>query len=453
MTIANPIRYPDTGSSQFMSRRGWWLVVLNVLIPGSAQVLAGNRRLGRFGLVSTLVLWMLAVAAVVLYLVSHSTVYEIVTSTLGLWVLQILLIVYVAIWIVLTLDTLRLVRFVRTSAASGALIAAFSVLVLAAVTVGGGYGAVVASSARGALGHIFAAGPSVAPVDGRYNIMLLGGDAGPDRQGLRPDSMSVVSIDADTGRATMIGLPRDLNPTPFSAGSPMLADYPNGYGYRNRCDVDVCQLNSIYTEVELYKPKLYPNAKAHNSEPGIEAMRDAMEGALGIKIQFYVLIDMEGFADLVDALGGVDIDVKQRLPIGGDENLNGVVGWIEAGKQHMNGYTAQWYARSRHGSARGDYDRMDRQRQLEDAILKQANPVNVVSKFQAIASAGTQVVKTDIPQQMLGYFVDLGMKTRTQPVTTLELTPPTIVPADPDYDKIHALVRQALAPPTSTPTP
>ncbi|KQV06050.1 LCP family protein [Leifsonia sp. Root112D2] len=451
MTIASPIRYPDTASPRFMSRRGWWLVVFNLLMPGSAQILAGNRKLGRFGLFTTFVLWALAVLTLVVYLLSPRTLYDIGTSSLGLLAAQILLVAYVVVWVILTFDTVRLVRLVKTAPRSRVWIAAFSVLLLIGVACTAGYASVVAGSARGTLGNIFAAGPSVAPVDGRYNIMLLGGDAGPDRQGMRPDSMSVVSIDADTGKAVTIGLPRDLNPTPFSAGSPMLADYPNGYGYNDTCDVDVCQLNSIYTEVEVYKQKLYPDAIKQHSEPGIEAMRDALEGATGLKIQFYVLIDMQGFADLIDALGGVDIDVKSKLPIGGDENLNGVTGWIYPGKQHMNGYTAQWYARSRHGSPGGDYDRMARQRELQDAILKQINPLNVVTKFQSIASAGQQVVKTDIPQQMLGYFVDLGMKTRKVPVTNLELVPPTIDPANPNYEQIHAMVKKALTPATSTP--
>lgn len=451
MTIANPIRYPDAASPRLMAHRGWWLVVLNLLLPGSAQSLAGNRRLGRIGLVSTLALWASAVLCLLWYLVAPGGVYGVFTSAVGLSVLQGLLVVYVVIWVVLTLDTLRLVRLVKAAPRARGWIAAFSVLLLVGVACTAGYASVVAASARGTLGTIFAAGPSVAPVNGRYNIMLLGGDAGPDRSGMRPDSMSVVSIDAQTGQAVTIGLPRDLNPTPFSAGSPLLADYPNGYGANDTCDVDVCQLNSIYTEVELYKPQLYPNATKHNSEPGIEAMRDALEGALNITIQFYVLIDMQGFADLVDALGGVDITVAQRLPIGGDENLNGVVAWIQPGKQHMDGYTAQWYARSRHSTS--DYDRMARQRQLQDAILKQVNPLNVVTKFQAIAAAGQQVVKTDIPQQMLGYFVDLGMKTRTLPVTSLELVPPEINPANPDYTQIHQLVATALTPATAAPKP
>lgn len=451
MTVAQPIRYPDAGSRRVMTRRGWWLVVLNFLIPGSAQMLAGSKRLGRFGLAMTLLMWFLAVAALVVYLLWPAVIFTIGTNSVGLTAVQVVLAAYAVLWVVLTLDTLRLVRIIRAAPGARPLIALFSVLLLVAASGTASYGAYIAGAARGAFSDIFQAGPPVPPVDGRYNIMLLGGDAGPDREGLRPDSMSVVSIDAETGQAVTIGLPRDLNPVPFSAGSPMAEQYPNGYGYNDTCDVDVCQLNSIYTEVEVYKQDLYPEATAHGSEPGIEAMRDALEGATGLTIQYFVLIDMEGFADLVDALGGVDIDVKERLPIGGDEQLNNVDGWIEPGEQHMNGYTAQWYARSRHGTS--DYDRMARQKQLMDAILKQVNPVNVVTKFEAIAKAGNQVVKTDIPQEMLGYFIDLGMKTRKLPVRNLELVPPLIDPTAPDYEQIHALVREAITPPTPTPSP
>ncbi|WP_345763809.1 LCP family protein [Diaminobutyricibacter sp. McL0608] len=451
MTVASPLRYPDAASAKVMTKRAWWLVVLNVLLPGSAQILAGNRRLGRVGIVATLTLWTLLIVAGVTYLLWPMVIYTLFTQTLSLWIVQLVMFAYVVLWVVLTLDTLRLVRLVKTTPNARAWIAAFAVVLLVGIAGTAGYGALVAGSARGALGDIFSAGPSAPPVDGRYNIMLLGGDAGPDRQGMRPDSMSVVSVDAATGQAVTIGLPRNLDPVPFPAASPLHALYPDGYGYEDHCDVDVCQLNSIYTEVSLYKPELYPNATKHNSDPGIESMRDALEGALGITIQYYVLIDMQGFADLVDALGGVDVTVTQKLPIGGDENLNGVVSWIEPGKQHMNGYTAQWYARSRHGTS--DYDRMARQRQLQDAILKQINPLNVVTKFQDIAKAGKQVMKTDIPQSMLGYFVDLGLKTRKLPVQQVELVPPAIDPQNPDYTQIHQMVKTALAPKTSTPAP
>ena len=62
VVLERPMRYPDAASRVVMTRRGWWLIALNFLIPGSAQVLAGNRRLGRVGIASTLVLWVVLLA-------------------------------------------------------------------------------------------------------------------------------------------------------------------------------------------------------------------------------------------------------------------------------------------------------------------------------------------------------------------------------------------------------
>ncbi|WP_307807442.1 LCP family protein [Naasia sp. SYSU D00948] len=438
------LRTPNPPTEPVMTRRAWFLVVLNLLIPGSAQVLAGSRRLGRFGLAATLVLWALVALAVVLFFAARGLVLSVATNPFALWVLQALLVGYVVLWVVLTLDTLRLVRLVRVRSAARPLLAAFSVLTLAALAGAGGYGAVLAGVTRETISDVFFAGPPEPPIDGRYNVLLLGGDAGPDREGMRPDSVSVVSVDDATGSVAMFGLPRDLTDIPFSEGSPMQALYPDGYGHRNTCNVDVCQLNSIYTEVTLKNPDLYPDAVSEGSDPGIEAMRDAVEGALGIQIQYYVLIDMQGFSDLIDALGGITIDVKERLPIGSGVDENGNPAYLEPGVQHMDGNHALWYARSRHGTS--DYDRMARQREVQQAMLQQMDPTNVLLRFQDVAKAGAEVVKTDIPQGTLGHFVDLALKAKGQPITDIEFVPDLIDPADPDYEFIHARVQEAVAP-------
>ena len=196
----------------------------------------------------------------------------------------------------------------------------------------------------------------------------------------------------------MIGVPRNFEHARFSEGSPLYGPFPNGYD----CG-DQCLISYLYTYGQEH-PDLYPDAKAQGSQPGIEATRDAVSGVLGIELQYYALIDMQGFSDLVDALGGITIDVKKRLPIGGDENAQGqpinVDGWIEPGVRKLSGYNALWYARARHGS--NDFDRMARQRDVQEAILKQFTPTVVLTKFQAIAEAGKQIVKTDIPSVMLG---------------------------------------------------
>ncbi len=450
MTLAaSPIRYPDVASRTVMTRRAWWLVVLNFLIPGSPQVLAGNRRLGRFGLGATLTLWLLAIVALVMWLFWRPALLTVFSMSWTLWIVAAVLVFYAVVWVVLTGNTLRLVRIVKTAPSARGWIAGLTTIVLVALSGSAAYGAYVATTASGFLSSVFIAGPSEPPIDGKYNFLLLGGDAGPDRDGLRPDSISVVSVDAETGAAVTIGLPRNMADAPFSADSPLAPVYPEGYGV-NGCDVDVCMLNSIYTEVELKSPEMYPDAVSQGSEPGIEAMRDAAEGITGLPIQYYVLIDMAGFQQLVDALGGVTVTVPEDVPIHADETFTTVAEWIPAGEQHLDGYHALWYARSRHGTS--DYDRMARQRQIQEAVLAQFNPGNVLSKFQEIAAAGSQVVKTDIPQGSLGYFVDLAGKTKELPITDLELVPANGVdPDEPDYAYIHQLVQQAVFPPTEEP--
>ena len=109
-----PLRYPDASSRAFMTARGWWLVLLNFLLPGSAQVVAGNRRLGRIGVAATLTMWVLAVLGILSALLWRTAFVTLATNWFFLLAVQIVLLAYVVLWVVLTIDTLRLVRLVRT---------------------------------------------------------------------------------------------------------------------------------------------------------------------------------------------------------------------------------------------------------------------------------------------------------------------------------------------------
>ena len=439
---SSPVRNPDLNSPEQMTTRAWWLVALNFLIPGSPQLIAGNRRMGRFGVGATFVLWGILVVLLVLFFVWRVAVLTLVSTSIGLWLIAIGLLFYGVLWIVLTLDTLRLVRLVKTAPDARGWIAGVTTVLMVLVGGGAAYGAYIATTTSSFVSDVFVAAPPEPPIDGRYNIMLLGGDAGPDRDGLRPDSISLVSIDATTGQATMIGLPRNLEDAPFAEGSPMQAKYPQGYGAVDGCEVDVCLLNSVYTEVELYSPEMYPNAVAEGSQPGIEAMRDAVEGITGLQVQYYVLVEMQAFLDLVDALGGVTVTVESPVNLYTDDTFETVSETIGPGVVTLDGYHALEYARARHDTT--DYERMARQRQLEIAILEQFNPANVLTKFQAVATAGARLVKTDIPQSTLGAFVDLASKTKDLPITELGLDPSNDVdPEFPDYPYIRQLVADA----------
>lgn len=456
-----PLRYPDTGSRRMMSRRGWWLVVLNFLIPGSAQAVAGNRRLGKLGLFATVLMWVLVVLTVLCALLWQQVFLTLATNWFVLLVAQALCIAYAVLWVVLTIDTLRLVRLVKTGGVARFGIAALAVALLVVASGTAAYAANVAGTTRETLGAIFgASGPPVEPSDGYYNILLLGADSGEGRDSMRFDSISVVSVNAETGATTITGIPRDMPHFPFSEG-PMQDKYPDGHqGFADPTCGWGSGINQLRTEVEVCQDgaALYPDAEANGSAPGIEATKDAAEGILGIEIPYYVFIDMHGFASLIDALGGVDITVKERLPKGGGPSYDGqpadewASGWIEEGKQHMDGDTAQWYARSRYTTS--DFDRMERQRHLQRAMLAQFTPQTVLTRFQDVAAAGRDIVETDLPQSLLPFLADLALKARELPVDTIELTPDGgIDEFAPDYAYIQELVHTTLHPPTPTPSP
>ena len=410
------------------------------MVPGSAQLVAGNRKLARVGITATLTFWAIALVTIIVGLVDkNGLLFRLIPVNFVFGFLALVLGIYGFLFAVLAIDTLRLMRLGRLYKRERWI--AFAGLALAAVlgTSGLSWAGSTAGVSAGALGSIFNQSGFTTPVDGRYNIMLLGADSGRDRFGIRPDSISVISINAATGQAVNIGLPRNLQHVGFVAGSPMLKIYPNGWN----CGFE-CLINAIYKNVMDSHQDLYPDAVKHGSTPGVEATRDAVQYVTGLKIQSYVMVDMAAFSSLIDALGGIDINVQQRLPIGGQkDDLSDVKGWIEAGQQHMNGYTALWYARSRHST--NDYDRMRRQHEVEDQVLKQMDPANVLGRVQQIMSAGKELVKTDIPSGMLFEYKNLAGKAKAYGIKSLNITPPVYDPVYPNFGKIHADIQAKFA--------
>ena len=211
-------------------------------------------------------------------------------------------------------------------------------------------------------------------------MLLLGGDTGKDRVGTRPDSIQLASVDAQTGRAVMFGFSRDTENINFRPGSVMHRLMPEGWN----CG-DECLLNGLYTWAEDHKAQ-FP---AGTTNPGVLATKEAVEALSGLDVHYYVLVDLQGFRRMVDAVGGLDITVQRRTPIGG--GTSSISGWIEPGRQHLDGYHALWYARSRQGST--NYERMARQRCVMTAMVQQVDPRSVVLRFQDIAAASAGVLQ------------------------------------------------------------
>lgn len=415
------------------TRRAFLLVLITLLVPGSAQIVAGNRRLGR----AALRVWLAAVVAVgamlVLYLVDRSAVFALVTRSWFLLLVVILLVACALGWLVLVVDAWRLARPAGLTGVGRGLLTAVTVC---AVLVSSGtmlVGARQVMAGHDLISGVFGGNTRSAAVEGRYNVLLLGGDAGSDRIGVRPDSITLASIDASTGRTVMFSLPRNMQNIPFPDNSPMHAAMPHGFD----CG-DACLLNAVYTYASEHKG-LYP---ASVKDPGAQATMDAVEGVTGLKVNYYVLIDLKGFQSLVDAVDGITLNVNRRVPIGGGSSR--ITGWIEPGRnKHLDGYHALWFARSREGSS--DYERMARQRCVMTAMLQQVNPQTMLTKFRDVAKASAKVVSTDIPESDLGTFVELGLKAKKEKVTSVQFVPPLITPSHPDFAKVRQLVASAIS--------
>jgi LCP family protein required for cell wall assembly len=424
-----------------MRKRAWWLLILGTFFPGTAQTLGGNRKLGRFALRFMLINVGLLTVALILFFVNKSWLVALVTvpflTTLLGWYLWF----FGALFALLIIDSLRLAQLGRVLGKSKFFLLGSFIVVAVLGTGSIVYAGNVSTASASAIGSIFNQGGSTQPVDGRFNILVLGSDAGSDRDGVRPDSISVFSISESTGKVAVIGIPRGLEKVPFSADSPLWSVYPNGWNCLNEC-----LINALYRNVMDNHQDLYPDAEKNGSTAGVEATKDAVEGVTGLKITSYVMIEMNAVTKLVDALGGVRINVKQRLPIGGQaDDGSDARGWIEAGdNQLLDGYHALWYARSRHTTS--DFDRMRRQKEVQAAILKQVSPAVIFTRFQELASAGKSLVKTDIPKDMIAKYLELANKAKKRGFKVLDLVPEKgYHPGNPDYPKIQAAVAKIIA--------
>lgn len=410
-------------------RRAMSLMVLTLIAPGSAQLLAGNRKVGRVALR----IWVGAVAVGLLtgglVLVHRELAYWMVSSPSLLLLVRVGLLAGAVGWAALFMDAWRLGNplsygLVHRRAAVG-------VNGLLCFSVAGTllFGAHVVGVQRDFIVTLFGDGAVSDATHGRYNVLLMGGDAGAGRWGLRPDSMTVASIDAETGRTVLIGLPRNMQNFPFREGSVMAEQFPDGF------DCEGCYLNGVSTwaqdNAELF---------GDSEHPGTDATVMAVEGITGLDISYWAMVNLEGFKDLVDAVGGITLNVRQPIPVGLPHEKG--FHYIDAGVRELDGHDTLWYARAREGS--DDYSRMARQKCVLNAMLEQVSPQTALRNFEKLAKASTEMLSTSLPASEVDRFLSLALKARDQKVSTLSLVPPMINTAAPDIDLVRAKVREAI---------
>jgi LCP family protein required for cell wall assembly len=271
------------------------------------------------------------------------------------------------------------------------------------------------------------------PWDGRdrVNFLLIGGDAASNRTGVRTDSMTVASVDIKTGATVLFSLPRNLQHVRFPTTSPLHRQFPNGF---------MAELpnGGLLNEVWQYASDNPQVMGGKNKGP--RALMDAIGQTLGLKIDYYAMMNMYGFADLVDAIGGLKIRVEQDVKWGG---LYGTAGTIKAGYQRLSGEEALWYGRSRVNS--DDFSRMGRQRCVIGAFAQQATPAKILTNFTKIAGAAKRLAQTNIPQHLVQPLVALAVKVKDARITSLQFVPPEFYSGRPDWVKIRQAARKAVS--------
>jgi polyisoprenyl-teichoic acid--peptidoglycan teichoic acid transferase len=242
----------------------------------------------------------------------------------------------------------------------------------------------------------------------RLNILLLGGDAGPGRAGTRTDTVILASINTKTGDTALISLPRNAARMPFPSSSPLHKRYPYGFTNGDGQNAEYF-LNAMYRNVPRAVPK---DILGPTDNLGADVLKLSVGEATGLRVDYYVLINLEGFSKMINALGGIRLNINTYIPIGGDTDRHiPPKEFLKPGpNQKLDGRGALWYARGRYGS--DDFARMDRQRCVINAIIKQANPTNMLARYEDVVKAGKQLVYTDMPREVLPLMADLSLRVK-----------------------------------------
>ncbi|MBW3562266.1 MAG: LCP family protein [Actinobacteria bacterium] len=272
--------------------------------------------------------------------------------------------------------------------------------------------------------------------DGRLTVLLVGSDAGPERSGVRTDTILVASLDVTTGDAALISVPRNLVRVPL----------PRWVGTDERCRCFPKAINGLYAHFQD-RTDLVPRGV----DPGAAVLRGALEQLLGVRIDHHAIADLRGFVDAIDALGGVTVDIERRIYDQLDSPDPGEWDAIDLrpGRHHLDGREALVYVRTRRNA--DDYQRMARQRCFLGTLLEQKGTSDVVQGFSRLAAIVRSSISTDLPRAVLPDVVELATGIDRSDIEVLSVTPPELARRDArgypvaDPVRVRSAVRQLLS--------
>lgn len=303
----------------------------------------------------------------------------------------------------------------------------------------------------------------------RVTVLLAGGDGGPGRWSLRTDVMIVATLDLERGTATLMTVQRHLAYFPLPARwKSAFAETDQGVwkeALRREkagtslatapvpetwvpCDCYAAKINGLWTFTNDWT-RTYPDVV----DPGMEALRETLELAMGIPIHYYALVDMGGFVDLIDAIGGVDVTVREPMHVKfspAKEGEDWIVINIDPGVVHLDGRLSLAYVRNRSDS--NDAVRSRRQRCLLRDAAGQADPYTMVRNFPAISKAIKENTTTNLPLTLLPDLIEVVAGLTRSDIITVDLGPHNITTGIDyaghgmvDVGKMRSVVAQVMA--------
>ena len=252
--------------------------------------------------------------------------------------------------------------------------------------------------------------PPVWARDGRLNILLVGSDAGAGRWLVRTDTMVLLSVDVESGRAALFGIPRNLINVPLAredAGAFPGGRFPG-------------LLNALYVYAWGH-PSQFPGGDAR----GFRAVTGAIQELVGVPLDGFVAVDLHGFTKLVDSVNGIWIRIPEPLYDDAYPNMDGpgkVTISFDAGCQKLKGDDALAYARSRHQDS--DYGRMRRQQLTLLALRRRVDPLGLLERAPELLSIAKDHLFTTIKRKDIPSLAALAATVQAGDVERIYFTPP-----------------------------
>jgi LCP family protein required for cell wall assembly len=282
----------------------------------------------------------------------------------------------------------------------------------------------------------------------RVNVLLLGTDAAPGRDAVLTDVLLVISVDPVAETAVMISVPRDTGFVPLPDESLFTGGlYPD-------------KVNELALQASLDPPTWCPDLADNPEACGLRTVERSVGLYLGLDIHHYALVDMAGFASMIDAIGGVELCLEGTLvdplfdgSLTNAESDRGIV--LSAGCRTYNGIDALAYARSRQGwieMADGeripqtDFDRAERQQRVLLAVREELTEADTFLELPQLLAAIGNTVSTDFPRGQAGDFASLLPLIAGPDIERVVLGYPEFVelPLEPDVNYLLIPKRDAI---------